>query len=125
MEPSILLARAGRLAPMPTSEWEKHLAIAPSRHRQRQAFMTEAHHRVRYFVVEALARTSHPLSPLRIAEQLVLPVSSVEAILSELEANLLFLVRDQAGHVIWAFPLTVEPTPHRITLSTGEALYGA
>ena len=48
-----------------------------------------------------------------------------EAILEELEHNLSFLVRDGLGQVAWAFPVTVQPTPHRLKFSSGEALYGA
>jgi hypothetical protein len=49
----------------------------------------------------------------------------VQAILEELERNLLFLVRGESGAVAWAFPVTVEPTPHRLNFSTGERLFGA
>lgn len=125
MPASILLARGDALLSIPQSEFDRHLAVAPERHRQRQAFMSGAHHRVRYFVVQALARTGRPLGPQSIARQLSLPESAVRSILADLERNLLFLVRNAAGEVSWAFPLTVEPTPHRITLSSGEAIFGA
>jgi len=35
------------------------------------------------------------------------------------------LVRNSKGEVIWAYPVTVEKTPHRITFNTGERLYAA
>jgi hypothetical protein len=46
-------------------------------------------------------------------------------ILDDLERNLFFLVRNAAGAVSWAFPVTADRTPHKLTISTGERLYGA
>jgi len=87
--------------------------------------MTEEHHRVRYFVVRELPRVGAPLQPEFIAEKLDLPLARVNAILDELEKNLVFLVRNGQGMVSWAFPVTVESTPHELTFGTGERLYGA
>jgi len=47
------------------------------------------------------------------------------AILTDLEKNLFFLVRDPEGNVSWAFPVTTSETPHRLTFSTGEKIFGA
>ena len=79
MSATILLARGSRLLSIPQSEFDRHLAMAPDRHRQRQAFMSEAHHRMRYFVVQALAREGRPLSPQAIAQQLSLLLRSRRA----------------------------------------------
>ncbi len=54
-----------------------------------------------------------------------MPLEVVRAILEELERKLFFLVRNDQGAVTWAFPATVETTPHKLTFSTGERLYGA
>jgi hypothetical protein len=35
------------------------------------------------------------------------------------------LWRDEGGSVAWAYPVTVERTPHLIHFSSGERLYGA
>lgn len=87
--------------------------------------MTEDHHRVRYFVVGELPRTGRPLQPEFISQSLGLPLPRVNHILGELEENLFFLVRNRQGAVSWAFPVTVEKTPHELLFSTGERLYGA
>ena len=52
-------------------------------------------------------------------------LNCVVSILDELERKLTFLYRDGAGAVVWAYPVTVEQTPHRITFSTGEQIYAA
>jgi hypothetical protein len=49
----------------------------------------------------------------------------VKGILDELERNLFFLVRNAQGAVSWAYPVTVEPTPHQLRFHSGERLYAA
>jgi len=49
----------------------------------------------------------------------------VTAILDDLERNLFFLVRDARGDVSWAFPVTAEKTPHKLTFNTGERPHAA
>lgn len=105
--------------------WEGHLAEAPENMIETLGFMTTEHHRVRYYAVDELVRGGVPLPVEKIALALELPLGRVRSILEDLENNLFFVVRDGDGDVIWAFPVTVEPTPHRITFDTGERLYGA
>jgi hypothetical protein len=87
--------------------------------------MSEEHHQIRYFVVKELPNRGEPLEPEVISQSLQLPLVRVEAILNELEQNLFFLVRNEQGAVSWAYPVTVESTPHHLTFSTDERLYGA
>jgi hypothetical protein len=87
--------------------------------------MSEEHHLVRYFVVRELPRTGKPMRPEFISQSLKLPVVRVNTILDELERNLFFLVQNSQGAVTWAFPVTVEKTPHELTFSTGERLHSA
>jgi len=87
--------------------------------------MSEEHHRVRYFVVRELQSTGKPIQQEFISQSLKLSVGRVNTILDELESNLFFLVRNGQGAVTWAYPVTVEKTPHELTFSTGERLYGA
>jgi hypothetical protein len=87
--------------------------------------MTRDHHLVRDCVVQHLPRLRRPLSPRDIARGTGLEMSRVVTVLDELERNLFFLVRNRAGDVEWAFPVTVVRTPHRLTFSTGERISGA
>jgi hypothetical protein len=66
-----------------------------------------------------------PIEPEFIAEKLNLPLERVKVLLEELERKLFFLVRNEAGAVAWAYPVTVERTPHRLDFNSGERLYGA
>ena len=87
--------------------------------------MSAEHRDVHRFVVEELPRFGAPLPADVIAERLQIPLDRLSTLLDELEARKGFLFRDRAGAVAWAYPVTVELTPHRITFSSGEQLYAA
>lgn len=125
MKETILLGRGHQMIPVPAQTWQEHLAQAPQYFQTRLGFMTETHHRVRYFVVRELPALGEPIRPEFIAQKLSLPLDQVEVILAELERNLFFLVGNAQGAVSWAYPVTVEPTPHHLTFSTGEQVYAA
>jgi hypothetical protein len=109
----------------PRKEWEEHLALVPALQEMRLRFMSREHHLVRDFVVRELPRVGVPIEPATISQELDLPLDRVVGILDELERNLVFLVRNEQGAVSWAFPVTVEQTPHHLGFSTGECLYAA
>ena len=89
------------------------------------AFMTPEHHSVRDFVVLEMPRRGTALTPEEIARGIGLPLPRVAEILDDLERHLTFLYRNPLGAVAWAYPVTVEHTPHRITLNGKERLYAA
>jgi hypothetical protein len=101
------------------------LAQIPEHSQDRLGFMTGDHHQVRYFVVKELVNKGKPIRPEWISAMLNLPLEQVKVILDELESKLFFLVRNEQGAVAWAYPVTVEPTPHRLNFNTGEQLFGA
>jgi hypothetical protein len=125
MKDDVLLGRGRQMQAMPAVDWKRDLEHVPGHTREMLRFMTEAHHRVRCFVVSELARMGEPIAPATIAGRLDLPLGQVGGILDELERKLFFLARNEQGAVSWAYPVTVEPTPHRLNFSTGERLYGA
>jgi hypothetical protein len=60
-----------------------------------------------------------------IAQALDLPLARVVEILADLEQHMTFLFRDEQGAVVWAYPVTVERTPHHVTFESGEQIYAA
>jgi hypothetical protein len=122
---TILLGQGRHIIQIPRKEWEGHVAQAPQHSETRLSFMSSEHHLVRYFVVRELPRIGAPIRPEMIAEELKLPLGRIKEILDELEQKLFFLARNEQGAVCWAYPVTVDPTPHRLTFSTGERLYAA
>lgn len=120
MNDSLLLGLWRTMLPVPRAIWHKHLGGDAQ-----LDFMSEEHHQVRNFCVRELPRVGEPLSPAFIAQELNLPQARVTDILDELEQHMTFLFRNERGEVTWAYPVTVEHTPHRITISTGEQVYAA
>jgi hypothetical protein len=110
---------------VPPFIWEKKIEKRKARIGQAAAFMSPDHRRVHHFLVRELPRLGRPLPPDLAAQELALPLERVNAILQELEQHLTFLYRNETGEVLWAYPVTVEKTPHRITFNTGEELYAA
>jgi hypothetical protein len=117
---SLLLGVWRYLVPIPRPVWQSQV-----RGDADLDFMTEAHHRVRDFVVLELPRAGEPLSLEFIARELDLPPSQVAGILDDLERHMTFLFRNEQGAVAWAYPVTVDRTPHHITFSSGEQVYAA
>ena len=87
--------------------------------------VSSQHRTVHHFVVRELPRFGRPMPPGHIADGLGLPVATVAGILVDLEARKGFLFRGRDGAVVWAYPVTAEPTPHRIRFKSGETLYAA
>lgn len=125
MSKFVLLAQGNKLIELPEAVWQQQTLEAPNHIRSRLAFMTEDHHRVRYFVVRELPRLGRPILPAEIGRALDLPAARVDQILDELERNLFFLWRNEHGAVEWAYPVTAASTAHHLTYSTGERLDAA
>lgn len=120
MDDSLLLGLWRCTLPVPRAVWQKLV-----RGNAQLDFMSNEHHRVRNWVVQELPRIGKPLSPELIAQELTLPPAQVTDILDELEQRMTFLFRNEHGAVMWAYPVTVEHTPHHLTFSTGEQVYAA
>jgi hypothetical protein len=126
MNKSLLLGLWKYLLPVPRPLWQGQVAQSARQTTEYGlAFMSEDHHRVRDFVVVELPRIARPLSATLIAERLNLPVDRVTGILTDLEKHMTFLYRNPQGEVAWAYPVTVDHTPHRVTFSSGEQIYAA
>jgi hypothetical protein len=125
MPESLLLGVEDDLRRVDAGPWRQHLLHLADKRHTRRALVSPLHRRVREFVVRELPRHQAPLELQTIARALDLPDPTVHVLLEDLERDLFFLVRDSLGHVNWAFPCTVEPTPHRLAFSTGERTYAA
>jgi len=125
MDKSLLIGISRFLLRIPSPIWQREVTRSARASEQALAFMSADHHKVRDFVVLELPRIAKPISPGTNAQSLNMRPEQVESILDELEKNLSFLYRNSSGAVTWAYPFTVEQTPHRITFSSGEQIYAA
>ena len=123
MASRLLLGLGRHMIPIPRAIWEPLMKAGARKTRSRIAFMSTDHHRVRDFTVLELARTGVPLSPESIGTALDLSAERVRVILDDLERHLTFLFRNDRGEVTWAYPVTVDETPHHARFSSGEEAY--
>jgi len=123
---TVFVGAGDKLETAPADEWRAHVSGARHHTQSRLRFLTPDHQRVRYFAVSRLVSNhGRPLEPEVMARELSLPLERVNVILDDLERGLFFLVRDPAGRVNWAFPVTAERTPHHLSFDSGERLFGA
>lgn len=125
MNESILIGQGLDFNRMSYETWQKNLKHIPLEQNPRLFFMTPEHHKVRYYVVRELPKRGTPIHPEIISMELGISFDRTTEILDELEKNLFFLVRNKAGEVQWAFPVTAEKTPHKLKFKSGESLYAA
>ncbi|MBA4422140.1 MAG: hypothetical protein C0390_03430 [Syntrophus sp. (in: bacteria)] len=110
---------------VPPVLWEKQIERMRHKVKKSTRFMSSEHRLVHHYVVRELPRVGKPIPVERVAQGLALGVEQTIEILKELEERLTFLYRNEQGQVLWAYPVTVEKTPHRITFGSGERLYAA
>lgn len=117
-----LLGTGRRLLPLPGFIWRRNVTASDP---AALAWMSDDHHRVRNYAVRELAYRDAPLPPETVAAELGLPLVQTTTLLDELEKRMTFLYRNPQGAVTWAYPVTVEETPHRIVYSSGEEGHAA
>ncbi len=123
MTDSIRLGLGRWMIPIPGLVWRRLVRANAAKTRRALHFMTADHHRVRDCAVTGLFRTGAPLSPDEIARSLNLPALRVGEIIEDLERHLTFLYRSSGPDVTWAYPVTVDRTPHRAVAASGEQAY--
>ena len=125
MSNNLLLGLWRLMVPVPGKVWQGQISKNAEETLLRLDFMSKDHHRVRDFAVRELPRARQPLAPEFIAQGLELPLDRVVTILDELEKNMTFLYRGDGENVTWAYPVTVDQTPHQVTFGSGEQIHAA
>ena len=110
---------------VPPFVWQKQIEKGKRRFEKAYGEIPTDIRNVHHFVVRELPRVGKPLDADFISGELGLSIDRVHAALDYLEKRMTYLYRNKAGKVIWAYPVTVEKTPHRIAFNTGEELYAA
>ncbi len=110
---------------VPPALWEKQIKKHRRRVREDLDFMTPGHRSVHHFTVRALPGRSTPLPAKEIARALDFDMASVNEMLADLEQHMTFLFRNKSGAVTWAYPVTVEKTPHHLTFDDGTTCFAA
>jgi hypothetical protein len=125
MKDSLLLGFRRLMIPVPRFLWQGHVRSGAHNTRAHLASLPDEHTVIHYFCVSELPRVGMPLSPEYIAEKLHLTLDRVTDTLEDLEQRMTFLYRNTEGAVAWAYPVTADETPHRITFDSGEQIHAA
>lgn len=110
---------------VPPFLWKKQIEKGKRKFEKEHGSISKEQRLLHHFVVSELPRNGKPLSPELISDKLGIPTDRIVNDLDYLEKRMTFLYRNSDGDVLWAYPVTVDKTPHRITFSTGEQLYAA
>ena len=110
---------------IPSFMWKKKIIGGSGKKRDELSFMTDEHRSVHHYVVRELPRIGEPISPDFVADRLSMPFDRVKWIFDDLEKHMTFICRNDEGMAVWAYPVTVQKTPHHLTFSTGEQIYAA
>ncbi|MEW6350164.1 MAG: hypothetical protein AB1646_13945 [Thermodesulfobacteriota bacterium] len=113
------------LVGVPEFLWEKQIEKSERKVTRHTRFMSPEHRLVHHFAVREMPRLGSPIPPEQISRELGLTAERTVQILDDLEKRLTFLYRNGEGQVTWAYPVTVEKTPHAVTFDSGERLYAA
>ncbi len=125
MRNSILLGLGRVMLPVPALIWTRLVGQSARQVAGNLDFMTDDHLRVRDYVVREMPGSPGPLAPETIAAALVLARDRVIVLLDQLEARLTFLFRGDGTNVSWAYPMTVDSTPYRVTFNDGVQVQAA
>jgi hypothetical protein len=123
MRDNMLMGISRFIIPIPSLIWRRQVPIKARRLSADLRFMSAQHHLVRNYVVRELPSVGKPMSPESIAQSVKLTITQVNSILDDLEEHKTFLYRNEQGAVTWAYPVTIEKTPHHVALSSGEQFY--
>ena len=121
----VLLGFNRRMIPIPWFVFTRILQREAKKTKRVLGGLDEEHRRVHRFVVKNLPGLASPMPPDYIADRLKLDKSRVIQILDELEKRLIYLFRPGGQDIVWAYPVTAEPTPHKLAFSSGERVWAA
>ena len=107
----VLLGYKRRVVPIPWFLFTWILRRGAEKTKRVLGGLDDEHRRVHHFVVKELPSLGRPMPPDFIAKHLKLDEGRVVQILDGLERRLIFLFRPGGRDVVWAYPITAEPTP--------------
>ena len=125
MKNKLMLGLWRHIINVPQFLWKKEIARGKRKFEEEYGALSEEQRGIHHFVVRELPNNGKPLSPEQISGKLDIPADRVKEALDYLEKRLTFLFRNEKGEVTWAYPVTVDKTPHTITFDTGEKVYAA
>ena len=87
--------------------------------------LSKEERRLHHFIVMKMAVVKDPITTELIANELKMPKDQVHQIVNKLENLKTFIYRDDGKGINWAYPLSLENTGFRMTVSSGEQFFAA
>lgn len=121
----VLLGFKHSILPIPWWLFRRIVPLEVRKTKSKLGGLSDEKRRLHHFVVRELPRYGKPMPPEYISAELKMDMNRVVEILDDLEQRLIFLFRSRGREVVWAYPVTAEPTQHRIDFSSGEKFWAA
>jgi hypothetical protein len=115
----------GTTLPIPAFIINKLISSGIKKAKRNVQRFSEDKKKIHHFVVRQLPKAGRPISLDYISDSLKISPEKVERLVNELENEKTFLYRNNSDGINWAYPVTVEKTPHRVIFSTGEQVNAA
>lgn len=119
-ENKILIGIGHKMIPGPVFILNREIEKMAKIMKARVHKLPEEKRRIHHFVVRELPNAGQPISLEFIAQGLKMPIDRVSTLVDEMEKDKSFFYRCHSEGINWAYPVTVDNTPHRVTFSTGE-----
>ena len=113
------------MLPIPLVISNKGLQKGVSGAKAKAGLLSEEEQKVHHFVVKKMADVQEPITAEFISEELGISLKTVVKIIEKLEVLKTFLYRSDGKGINWAYPLSLDDTGHRMTVSTGEQFSAA
>ena len=113
------------MVPIPLVISKRGLEKGVSGAKAKAGLLSEEERRVHHFVVKKMAVANGPITAELISEELGISLEKVGKIIDKLEDLKTFLYRSDGKGINWAYPLSLENTGHKMTVSTGEEFSAA
>jgi hypothetical protein len=113
------------MIPIPQLISARGLKKGVSGARTKAELLSEEEQRVHHFVVKKMAVAKEPITVEIISKELDISLETVEKIIDKLEDLKTFLYRSDGKGINWAYPLSLDNTGHKMTVSTGEEFSAA
>lgn len=113
------------MLPIPLVISNKGLQKGVSGAKAKAGLLSEEEQKVHHFVVKKMADVQEPITAEFISEELGISLKTVVKIIEKLEVLKTFLYRSDGTGINWAYPLSLDNTGHRVTVSTGEQFSAA
>lgn len=111
--------------PLPLAISSKGVKRSVSGAKTKTDLLSKEERKVHHFIVKQMAIAKEPITTEFIGEKLNISLNRVKDIVDKLEALKTFCYRFDNQGINWAYPLSLENTGHKMTVSTGEQFFAA